>query len=90
MSALSFASILTDQKDVEQVVIQKWFNLTPIDLFWFEFNDILWRIARIYFEVFLLWRNNVYSVRYLIDLIQLRLEVSKSRNGRKQNHYNTY
>jgi len=62
LSALSFASILTDQKDVEQVVIQKWFNLTPIDLFWFEFNDILWRIARIYFELFLLWRNNVYSV----------------------------
>jgi hypothetical protein len=86
----SLASILTDQKDIEQVVVQKWFYLTPIDLFQFELDDIFRLVACIGFEVFLIWRDDIYCVWYLVDLIQLCLDIPKSLNGQKQNCCYTY
>ena len=62
MPPLSLASILTDQKDIEQIIIQKWFNLTPIDLFRFKFDDTFRLVACIGFEVFLFGRDNIYRV----------------------------
>ena len=78
MPPFSLASILTDQKDIEQVVVQKWFYLTPIDLFRFELDDIFRLVACIGFEVFLIWRDDIYRVGYLVDFIQLRLDIPKS------------